>query len=183
MITDVHTLIELCSSELSYRGYHKRFVNCYKNHWNQLAEWMKARQISEFSNDTADRYLDDKIGTHLFNRGMTERDKLHLRAIRMLISYQKDGDFELHSPMAEYTFKSNYQKQMLDFLDFAGVMLNRANTTVSSYKITLRKFDRFLTLRKLNLSNIGIDELEVYFKENCGTLHVRRLMPTVSDSF
>jgi len=174
MITDVHTLIELCSSELSYRGYNKRFVNCYTNHWNQLAEWMKARQISEFSNDTADRYLDDKIGTHLFNRGMAERDKLHLRAIRMLISYQKDGDFELRSPMAEYTFKSNYQKQMLDFLDFAGVMLNRANTTVSSYKITLRKFDRFLTLRKLNLSNIGIDELEVYFKENCGTLHVRR---------
>ena len=29
-------------------------------------------------------------------------------------------------------------------------------------------------MRKLNLSNIGIDELEVYFKENCGTLHVRR---------
>ena len=173
MITDVPTLIELCSNELSYRGYTKQITNCYKNHWNQLAEWMKSRQISEFSHDIADRYLDDKIGTHLFSRGMAERDRLHLRAIRMLISYQKDGDFEFRSPMAEYTFKSDYKKQMLDFLDNAGVMLHRADNTVLRYKITLRKFDRFLTAKKLNLLDIGIDDLEAYFKQNSETLNIR----------
>lgn len=134
---------------------------------------MKARQISDFSKVMADRYLDENIGTHLLSRGMAERDKRHLRAIRMLISYQKDGNFEFHSPRTEYTFRSDYQKQILDFLDYAGIMLNRANSTVLNYKITLRKFDRFLTLKKLNLSNIGIDDFEGYFRENCKTLYVR----------
>ena len=58
MITDVRTLIELCSNELSYRGYTTWNANCYKKHWNQLDEWMKARQISDFSKVMADRYLD-----------------------------------------------------------------------------------------------------------------------------
>ena len=75
MITDVRILIELCSNELSDRGYQTQLVNCYKAHWNQLAEWMKARQISEFSKDMADRYLDENIGTHLLRHGMDRQDR------------------------------------------------------------------------------------------------------------
>ena len=173
MITDVRILIELCSNELSDRGYKAQLVNCYKAHWNQLAEWMKARQISEFSKDIADRYLDENIGTHLLRHGMDRQDKYHLRAIRMLVSYQRDGDFEFRSPRAEYTFKSVYQKQMLDFLDYAGVILKRKKSTVYSYTYSLYKFDRFLTVRNLDLHNLRIDDLEAYFKENCKTLHNR----------
>lgn len=173
MITDVKILIELCSNELNDRGYKKHYADFYKNHWNELVDWMKSKEISVFSEEIANRYLEETIGTHLLKNGMARKDIRHLRAIRMLISYQKEGDFEFRSPRSEYIFRSEIKKQILDYLDYARTVLKRADTTVFSYEFSLYKFDRFLSEKNLTLFSLGVDDLEKYFKENCKTLSTR----------
>ena len=48
--------------------------------------------------------------------GMTPRQKLRLRACRMLISYQKNGDFEFQSPRVERIFSGETGNLITQFI-------------------------------------------------------------------
>ena len=115
MITDVNELIRVCLEELVDRQYKPDYIRLLTEHWNTLSQWMEANSLTVFSSTTAERYCDLHIGSHILTDGMGLKAKQHLRAIRMLVSYQKDGEFEFRSPRREFCFSGQTGGLMLEF--------------------------------------------------------------------
>src|SRR5699024_973167 len=94
MITDIQQLINACEQELHDREYHAHHADFITNEWKGISQWCQKKNYTEFSQDIGFQYCDEMIGAHIITKGMTHKQKLQLRAARMLVSYQKDGDFE-----------------------------------------------------------------------------------------
>ena len=91
MVTDVNELIRVCTKELEDRQYRPYYVRLLAGYWETLAQWMETTTIAAFTEKVANQYCDLHIGSHVLSEEMDLKDKQHLRAIRMLVSYQKDG--------------------------------------------------------------------------------------------
>lgn len=173
MVTDITELIKLCSEELIDRQYKPDYAEKIHSHWDELKCWMEKNSLTVFSESIANQYCDAHIGTHLLLEGMNLADKTHLRAIRMLVSYQKDGEFEFRSPRVEYTFSGKTGSLMQEFLVYAQDDLHRAYSTISEYTRALSKLNDFMNSQNIELDMIGIDEIENYFKKYCETVGAR----------
>ena len=115
MITDVNQLKQVCLDELVDRQYKPDYVRLLTEHWESLSQWMEVNSLTVFSAMVADRYCDLFIGSHILTDGMDLKAKRHLRAVRMLVSYQKDGEFEFRSPRREFCFSGQTGGLMLEF--------------------------------------------------------------------
>lgn len=173
MVTDINKLISLCSAELSDRQYRTDYVKEIESHWSALKRWMHDNSIEGFSEKTANQYCDTYIGTHLLVKNMNAKDIRHLRAIRMLVSYQINGEFEFRSPRKEYIFTGETGHLIQEFLVYARDELHRAESTVASYEMTLHKFNGFLNERNLEIAIIGVDDFEEFFRTHCATTGAR----------
>lgn len=173
MITDVKQLITQCSFELQDRQYKKEYADEIMAHWDKLSIWMMAQNQKEFSEELAKRYCDLQIGTHLIVPGMDLNNKLLLRSIRMLVSYQQHGEFEFRSPKVEYKFEGSKGMLMLEFFDYAANKLNRASSTIDSYRVTLYKFLSFMQSKEIEIDDITIDLVQEFLNSNCETLGAR----------
>ena len=142
MITDVNELIRVCSNELEDRQYKAAYIRLLAEHWESLSHWMETNSLTAFTESVAYQYCDLHIGSHILTEGMDLKAKQHLRAIRMLVSYQKDGEFEFRSPRKEYVFSGQTGDLMFEFFDYATDKLHRAASTVDSYRFTLNMFNR-----------------------------------------
>ena len=141
MITDIKKLIGLCKSELEELQYRTNYVKELTEHWENLSSWMSEQSLTDFSEAIANQYCDIHIGTHLTVPDMSLKDMRHLRAVRMLVSYQADGAFEFRSPSREYKFSGEIGDKMQEFLSYAETELQRAHATIASYEIALSKFN------------------------------------------
>ena len=101
----------------------------------------------------------------------------------MLVSYQKDGEFEFRSPRREFCFSGQTGGLMLEFFDYAADELHRAASTVYSYQFTLDMLNRYLERRNLSVNDISADVIECFLKESSSTIRARILMRTASGSF
>ena len=70
----------------------------------------------------------------------------------MLVSYQKDGEFEFRSPRREFCFSGQTGGLMLEF-DYAADGLHRAASTAYSYQLTLDMLNRYLERRSLSVND------------------------------
>ncbi len=104
MITDFIRLMSLCEDELNNREYAVIYQGKIKEEWENLTNWMKLHTHVEFSESIGFQYCDETLGTHILVDNLMQSEKIKLRAIRMLISYQKDGDFEFRAPRVDVDF-------------------------------------------------------------------------------
>jgi integrase/recombinase XerD len=104
MVTDLKTLIYLCEDELNNREYAAVHHGKIKAEWKNLTKWMTLHNYKVFSESIGFQYCDETLGTHIFVARLTHSEKIRLRAVRMLTSYQKDGDFEFRTPRIERIF-------------------------------------------------------------------------------
>jgi len=91
MITDVKELIRMCANELENRQYKPNYIRTLAGHWETLSQWMTENSLTAFTETVANQYCDLHTGSHVLSEEMDLKAKQHLRAIRMLVSYQKDG--------------------------------------------------------------------------------------------
>ena len=89
----------------------------------------------------------------------------------MLVSYQKDGEFEFRSPRREFCFSGQTGGLMLD--DYAADGLHRAASTAYSYQLTLDMLNRYLERRSLSVNDISADVIECFLKESSSTIRAR----------
>lgn len=173
MITDVNELILKCTAELEDREYRKCYAQQLKEHWHTFAVWTADNSIVSFDEKTADAYCDLRIGTHLIVPDMNTQDRILLRAMRMLVSFQKDGEFEFRSPSREYLFTGDTGTLIEKFLCYAKDELNRSEATISSYVSSLCRFNDFLERRNCSLEAVTVDVMESFFQEACKTVNAR----------
>lgn len=101
---------------------------------------MSANSYEEFTPEIGYAYCDEVFGTHLITEGISRSTRLKLRSVRMLISYQKDGDFEFRTPKTEYTFSGDVGDVMFAYLQYNESVLQLSYRTVDNKKLYLYEF-------------------------------------------
>lgn len=173
MITNVKQLITECTLELQDRQYRKNYAGEIISYWKDFYEWMCVQNTQIFTEDIVNQYCDAKIGTHLIVSNMTLKEKHLLRAVRMLVSYQKHGEFEFRSPRIEYKFAGTTGVLMQEFLNHATDNLKRNSATLCGYRIALYKFLCYIETTGAEINSISIDFIQAFLNINCTTISVR----------
>jgi len=91
----------------------------------------------------------------------------------MLVSFQKDGEFEFRSPAREYVFTGDTGILIQEFLTFERTNHKRSGSTISSYISKLCRFNNYLSGCCYTVNDVSIDVIEAYFRENCITVGAR----------
>jgi hypothetical protein len=131
MVTDLKQLLDLCNAELVDRGYGGGRQQEFVQGWKHLSHWMKEQGLLEFSEEIGFKYYDETFGGHLLRDDMSQPCRIGLRAVRMLISCQKTGDFEFRSPKVEHRFLGENGKPFTIYLLYAQNVLELAAATLS----------------------------------------------------
>lgn len=173
MVTDFEELVTLCDKELQHREYESNYYFRIKKQWDCLRKWMLENNLTEFNEEIGNRYCDEVFGTHLMPRGAKSCFREKLRAIRMLISYQKNGDFEFRCPRTEYIFSGAVGETALTYLDYCKGELVLAEKTIENKRLYLYNFCNYLNIKKLGFDDLTIRHTEDFFASMNYTLASR----------
>ena len=164
MITDFNELVRLCREEISDREYDLKFQGDLITEWDAVSTWMCSKGYSEFSETIGYQYCDEQIGSHLITEGMTWRDKRRLRAVRMLTSYQKGGEFEFRSPRVDRVFEGGIGKAFQDYLDYIRDVRQLSEASIRNNTQYLFDLYRFLEEQRLSLDDLTLEVADAFFK-------------------
>ena len=183
MVEDFETLVTLCDEELRHREYLGSYYARLIAHWDKLRTWMKGKECKEFSEEVGDKYLESFYGTHLLPPRSPMIIREGFRAIRMLISYQKCGEFEFRSPSVEYTFDGAVGKVAFDYLEYCSIERGLAQRTLDNKRIYLYDFSRYMDDANEWFDALSIEEMEAFFKSKGYSLSSRHNCANVVRSF
>ncbi|CAM4426484.1 tyrosine-type recombinase/integrase [Paenibacillus alkaliterrae] len=164
MTSDIKKLIALCEEELVSREYGSIHIQKVKAEWNQLVQWMDERRYADFSEPVGIEFCNELFGNHILTENVRKKNRFGLRAIRMLISYQKHGDFEFRTPRVERIFTGDIGKTMELYLSYTRNILSHSNETIRNKEQYLYEFHAFLNGRSLSLNDLNADKVEEFFK-------------------
>lgn len=173
MVTNFEELVILCDEELRHREYESNYYVRITEQWNALREWMKEKGYAEFSEVIGTTYCDETFGTHLMPRRAPARFREKLRAVRMLISYQKNGDFEFRCPSVEYVFAGIVGEAALLYLEYCRTELLLAEKTLDNKRLYLYNFCNYLNINGVNFDDLSIEMTENFFSSMNFTLASR----------
>ena len=173
MVTDFEQLVALCDEELRHREYESNYYVRITDQWNSIRSWLKEKGIAEFSEEIGNTYCDETFGTHLMPRRMPTRFREKLRAIRMLISYQKNGDFEFRCPCMEYTLHGIVGETAQLYLEHCKTQLLLAEKTIENKRLYLYNFCNYLNINGLDFDDLSIKKTEDFFSSMNYTLASR----------
>lgn len=163
MVTDFEELVALCDEELRHREYQSNYYVRITGQWDALRQWLKNKGISAFNEEVGNQYCDETFGTHLVPKRAPSRFREKLRAVRMLISYQRNGDFEFRCPSVEYTFAGDTGSAALRYLDHCRNGLMLAERTIENKKLCLYNFCRFMNANSLKYEELSVEKTESFF--------------------
>ena len=178
MVIDFKTLIFLCEDELNSREYAAIHHGKIKAEWDNLTRWMELHYYTDFSEAIGLQYCDETLGTHIFVDRLTDKDQKRLRAIRMLTSYQKDGDFEFRTPRIERIFYGNIGNDMSLYLSYLRNIQRLSVSTLRNKEQYLYEFFCYLEKCSLTLDILSIAVMKDFFhsmnytpasRHNCGS--------------
>lgn len=141
MNDDFEKLLADCQQQMEDSGYSYVYMNKIIQEWNELKEWLTIHDATEFNEDVAFKYCDETIGNHIIYDGISNSDKLKLRAVRMLTSFNKYGSFEFRSPRVEKSSQAKWEMKLLNLSATASRkdiwQLRRLRITVAFYLVSV----------------------------------------------
>lgn len=163
MVTDFEELVFLCDEELRHREYESNYYVRITQQWSALREWLNSQGISEFNEAVGKRYCDEMFGTHLMPKRSPAHFSEKLRAIRMLISYQSNGDFEFRCPSVEYVFDGDIGFSALKYLNYCRNELALSEKTIENKRLYLYNFCRYMNVNRMKYEDLSFEKTEVFF--------------------
>lgn len=163
MVTDIDKLIFLCDEELRHREYKQDYYLRLISQWENLREWMKQNGFSDFSEELGNRYCDEVLGTHLAVSGKPARFRERLRSIRILISYQKYGEFEFRCPSIEYTFYGDAGNAAQIYLAHCEQQLSLSQRTIDRKRLYLYNFCQYMNACGVDFKGLSVDFMENFY--------------------
>jgi site-specific recombinase XerD len=164
MVRNFEVLVSLCDEELRHREYAGHYYDRLTSHWKKLRSWLSQHNITEFSEEVGNRYLEDIYGTHLLPPKSPIKIREGYRAVRMLISYQKCGEFEFRSPSVEYSFNGNVGQVAFDYLEYCRIDRGLAQKTLGNKRLYLFDFSKYMDDANMWFDRLSIEEIEAFFK-------------------
>jgi len=163
MVIDFKKLVALCEDELISREYASMHYQKIRTEWIRLNQWMEEHQYTDFSESIGFAYCDEVFGDHILTEKIRRKNQIRLRAVRMLISYQKAGDFEFRTPRVKRIFSGDIGETIELYLSYARNILSLSNETIKNKEQYLYKFHAFLNERGLSLDDLNVDIVEGFF--------------------
>lgn len=173
MVMNFEKLVSLCEEEIRHREYHSPYYERLCSHWDELRSWMQANELDEFSEEVGNKYLEETYGMHLLPPRTKNATREAFRAVRMLISYQKCGEFEFRCPSVEYTFDGPIGQIAFEYLEHCRHECGQAQKTLDNKRIYLCAFSTYMDSLLLNFSDLSIEMIETFFEEKGYTLSSR----------
>ncbi len=164
MVTNFLKLRSLCDDELRQREYRSYHYEKLVTGWNELYEWMKSHNYTEFNQEIGYTYCNEVFGAHLLTEDIKDSVRIKLRSIRMLISYQRDGDFEFRTPKIEHDFNDPIGKLVLEYIKFCENTLQLSPSTIKGKELYLYELKQYLWIRQVSLQKLNTDTIESFFK-------------------
>lgn len=165
MVTNLEQLINLCDDELKQREYSHGYYLRIHNTWKKLKEWCVGQGITEFTEIVGNNFCDIHYGCHLtpVRCAIPLREKI--RAIRMLISYQKSETFEFRCPRKVYEFNDALGTIATAYLDICKNERQNSRKTLDNKRFYLDSFCKYLSDRQLGVADLSIDLIEKFFAD------------------
>ena len=173
MIKDFEELVTICDEELQHREYESRYYSRIIKEWDLLRKWMNDHNLTEFNEEIGIRYCDEIFGTHLMPKKPPTLFREKLRAIRMLISYQINGDFEFRCPRVEYIFSGDIGAAASEYLEYCKCELTLAKSTIENKRLYLYNFCNYITAKCLEIDDISAKYIQEFFNSMNYTLASR----------
>lgn len=164
MVTNFEELVSLCDKELLHREYRAAYYDQITNQWDCVRQWLKKNGLTDFSEEIGNRYCDENFGTHLMPRRAPVKFREKLRAVRLLVSYQKTGDFEFRCPKVEYIFNGIFGNVALDYLDYCKDILQLSYRTIEGRRFYLHKFCQYLNVLAKSFDDLSVELTEKFFE-------------------
>ena len=167
METNLKMLIQLCDQELSNREYsfiHHKYIS---EAWEELLQWMIKNGYESFNESIGYQYCNEVFGSAV-SSGIKKSDRVRLRAVRMLISYQIDGDFEFKTPtVSKAPLIGQTGKHMEEYLQYLRKIVRLADGTITLKRFFLLALNTYLENRQIALEDVSIDIFaDFYVKQN-----------------
>jgi len=169
MITQIHELISCCDQEITMREYHSSHQKIIRTGWAEFSIWVEQRGYGELNEFIVKEYCDEIIGIHKYS-DLKERDKKRLRSVRMLLSYQKDGDFEFRIPTKQRLFRGSSGEAMQKYMNYLRDVLTLKETTMSNKRHYLHLFNEFLEIRGCSLEHLTAATISDFYQNQNLTL-------------
>lgn len=163
MVTDVKKLIDQCDNELNIRGYSTIHHQKIRTEWDRLKRWMEENSYTDFTESIGLTYCDENFGAHILTVQLNEEEKRGLRAIRMLISFQKSGEFEFRTPRVERVFIGDIGRTIHAYLQYGRYVLSLSNETIRNKELYLYEFHEYLNNNSFTLNDLSSDIMEDFF--------------------
>lgn len=164
MVKDFETLVSLCDEELRHREYLGSYYARIVSYWEKLRGWLREQNITEFSEEVGNNYLDSVYGTHLLPRKSPVAIREGFRAVRMLISYQKSGEFEFRIPRVEYTFDGVVGRTAFEYLEYCRTEKCLAQKSLDNKRFYLFYFSRYMDDANMWFDSLSVETMEAFFK-------------------
>jgi site-specific recombinase XerD len=177
MEKEIRKLVNLCEQELTSREYTFNRHRIISTTWEDLIRWMEEREYNTFDEAIGFRYCDETFSSRNLS-GIQKKDQLPLRAIRMLISYQKEGDFEFRTPSVLRTFSGQSGQLMEAYLNHLRETVCLTESTLSNKRQYLYAFNFYLEEYEIALNDINVDRIADFYscqnyslasKHNCNS--------------
>ncbi|MBE0451631.1 MAG: tyrosine-type recombinase/integrase [Clostridia bacterium] len=173
MVTNFIKLLKLCDDELRQREYTGSHYKILSKGWSELFEWMRQHNYIDFNKEIAYAYCDEVLGGHLIKEGMSSSVRYKLRSVRMLLSYQKDGDFEYRTPEVEHDFNDPVGIMVLEYIKLCENVLQLSAKTIEAKELYLYEFKQYLKMKQYSINDLNTDVIENFFKYKEYTLASR----------
>jgi len=151
------------------REYHSSHQKIIRTGWAEFSLWAEQRGYGELNEFIVKEYCDEIIGIHQYS-DLKERDKKRLRSVRMLLSYQKDGDFEFRIPTRQRLFRGSSGEAMQKYMDYLRDVINLKETTMSDKRHYLYLFNEFLEIRGYSLEHLAAKTISDFYQHQNLTL-------------
>lgn len=170
MVTEIQTLINLCDQELNDREYTLSLHRKISKTWLALMNWMIEKKYNQFTMDVGYEYCDFHFGGHDLTNPIKQQYRTGLRAIRMLISYQKDGEFEFRTPSIVREFSGITGVQMASYLSYLESDICLKQSTLSNKRFYLILLNNYLESNGYTYSDMSMQLITDFYNSQSFTL-------------
>ncbi|MEA1884006.1 MAG: site-specific integrase [Thermotogota bacterium] len=173
MITDIQMLINLCEQELNEREYTLSLHTQISKTWFALMNWMTEKEHHQFTMEVGYEYCDLHFGGHDLTNPIKRQYRKGLRAIRMLISYQKDGEFEFRTPSVVREFSGITGIHMENYLTHLESVIGLKQSSLSNKRFYLILLNDYLESNGYTYSNMSVQLVTGFYNSQSFTLASR----------
>jgi len=169
MSKKIKKVIDDFQSELIDMGYSHEIRLKYGRVYRYFGEWAYYQSIDRVSEEAIRTYALEKTGCWEAAINLPSKDRITLRALRLLCNFLKGEPFERRTPLKEYRFYTILQDHVHPYLHWCEEEKGCRHTTIQYRFSILCRYDNFLHDKMMDIKDVTIELNEEFFASDaCG---------------